>query len=482
MSSASAVAAMTVLGGALGLDTTAALQLMLSEPLVAGTLAGLVLGDPALGLALGAALQLVWSGALPVGAAPFPDSGPAAVGGVGGAFVLTRAGVPAATAVAAGLVVALCAGMAGQSLTTWLRRRNDGLAAIARRGPRRGDAGGVRTAVVLGLAAALRDGGRRLRWRRWPCFSRCRVLSPRFRRAGRSRRFFWVAPLAACVAVMAARCRLERWLLGAGLGGRLRDQWACLRGTRWLVRPGTRVEGRGGRDEGRRSSRARSCSSRCGTGARCRASGSATRCCRCFACSASTSPGGRRSSQRHLGFFNTNPVLASYVLGAAAAAELRDRTRAGPAEARELKRALSGPLGMAGDALFWAALRPLAGFLGVLAALAGEAVGRRRCSLSCTTSPTCPFASAGSSRGRRRGRGRQGGARSGCEESGHGAPRRVLVRRRARGRSVARARPVVPGALLAAGGLFVAGIVALRVRVRSAPSPRARSRSARCSA
>ena len=71
--------------------------------------------------------------------------------------------------------------------------------------------------------------------------------------------------------------------------------------------------------------------------------------------------------ERHLKFFNTNPVLASYVLGATAAAERAGR---GAAEADDLKRALAGPLGMAGDGLFWGALRPFAALAGVLGVLA----------------------------------------------------------------------------------------------------------------
>jgi PTS system mannose-specific IID component len=71
---------------------------------------------------------------------------------------------------------------------------------------------------------------------------------------------------------------------------------------------------------------------------------------------------------RHLGFFNTNPTLASYVLGAAAAGEV-----AGADESAvvSLKKGLSSPLGMAGDALLWGALRPLAATLAVLLALRG---------------------------------------------------------------------------------------------------------------
>ena len=68
---------------------------------------------------------------------------------------------------------------------------------------------------------------------------------------------------------------------------------------------------------------------------------------------------------RHLGFFNTNPVLASYAIGAAASAELKGA----PQEALDVKRSLGGPLGMAGDSLFWGSLRPLAALVGVALAV-----------------------------------------------------------------------------------------------------------------
>jgi len=72
--------------------------------------------------------------------------------------------------------------------------------------------------------------------------------------------------------------------------------------------------------------------------------------------------------QRHLEFFNTNPALASYVLGAAAAQEAAG---ADASSVRSVKKGLASPLGMAGDALFWGALRPLAGAVAVLLALQG---------------------------------------------------------------------------------------------------------------
>jgi mannose/fructose/N-acetylgalactosamine-specific phosphotransferase system component IID len=72
--------------------------------------------------------------------------------------------------------------------------------------------------------------------------------------------------------------------------------------------------------------------------------------------------------ERHLSFFNTNPTLASYVIGAAARAEAAGE----PERAIEAKRGLSGPLGMAGDALLWGALRPLAALVAVALAVLGR--------------------------------------------------------------------------------------------------------------
>ncbi len=76
-------------------------------------------------------------------------------------------------------------------------------------------------------------------------------------------------------------------------------------------------------------------------------------------------------AKRHLEFFNSNPVLASYVLGASAGAELTSGDNE-CIEVVHLKRSLAGPLGMAGDALFWGALRPLGGLAAVLLAIGGR--------------------------------------------------------------------------------------------------------------
>lgn len=54
-------------GGLIGLDRTAAGQFMISQPIVAGPLMGLVLGDVMAGLLIGAVLELIWVMDVPVG-------------------------------------------------------------------------------------------------------------------------------------------------------------------------------------------------------------------------------------------------------------------------------------------------------------------------------------------------------------------------------------------------------------------------------
>lgn len=62
-----------------GLDRTAALQVMISRPIVAAPLTGWLLGEPLAGLQVGALLELLWLGRLPVGAAIPPDDTQVAV-------------------------------------------------------------------------------------------------------------------------------------------------------------------------------------------------------------------------------------------------------------------------------------------------------------------------------------------------------------------------------------------------------------------
>jgi PTS system mannose-specific IIC component len=81
--------ALALLGGVVGLDATSFPQIMISRPIVAATLAGLVLGHPGLGFAFGVVLEAFHLAVLPIGAARYPEAGTAAAAG---AFALVTAG------------------------------------------------------------------------------------------------------------------------------------------------------------------------------------------------------------------------------------------------------------------------------------------------------------------------------------------------------------------------------------------------------
>lgn len=65
-----------------GLDLASVLQGLLNRPLVAGAIAGVLIGDPPSGLAIGAALELFDLDVLPVGSSRYPDYGAATVAAV----------------------------------------------------------------------------------------------------------------------------------------------------------------------------------------------------------------------------------------------------------------------------------------------------------------------------------------------------------------------------------------------------------------
>jgi len=70
---------LAVIGGFLSLDATAVGQTLISQPLLAGPIIGLILGDVQTGLLVGTLLQLIWISKLPVGGAN-PSLGTALLG------------------------------------------------------------------------------------------------------------------------------------------------------------------------------------------------------------------------------------------------------------------------------------------------------------------------------------------------------------------------------------------------------------------
>jgi len=215
VSDGSTIALLSIVAGLLALDMTEALQIMVSQPVVAGSIAGALVGDLPLGLAVGATLQLVWLGVLPVGGAPFPDSAVASVVGVGLAALLARAGAGAGWALALGLLVAIATGALGGRLVGLLRRLNARLSAFAESRAERGDASGVRTAVVLGLSCRLASAAALTAVVLAVSFAVLRRVHG-LEGAAQFPTLVWAAPIAAVGILMRGKGRLEISLLSAG--------------------------------------------------------------------------------------------------------------------------------------------------------------------------------------------------------------------------------------------------------------------------
>ncbi|MBI2073981.1 MAG: PTS sugar transporter subunit IIC [Gemmatimonadetes bacterium] len=137
-----------------GLDLASLGQLMVGRPLVAGTVAGLLIGDPAAGAMVGMTLELFALDLLPMGGARYPDYGPAAVAGVA-----TAAGVPGVLGLGPAIAVALVVGYLGEQAVQVVRRGNS---ADARRNRVGLDAGDVACLRRVHLRGLLRDAARAL--------------------------------------------------------------------------------------------------------------------------------------------------------------------------------------------------------------------------------------------------------------------------------------------------------------------------------
>lgn len=112
-------------GTVAGLDLASLLQGLFNRPLVAGAVAGAILGDPESGLRIGAVLELFALDVLPVGASRYPDYGAATVAavafGAGNDWALALG-----PAVILGLLLAQAGGAASivhRRVTAWALKR-----------------------------------------------------------------------------------------------------------------------------------------------------------------------------------------------------------------------------------------------------------------------------------------------------------------------------------------------------------------------
>jgi PTS system mannose-specific IIC component len=152
------VLSLLIWGTLVGLDLVSVPQAMISRPLVAGTVAGWLVGDVEAGLRIGVVFELFALDVLPVGAVRYPDYGPATV-----AAVALGAGAPwelsLGLSAALGLVLAVLGGWSLQIVRRWnaraIQRRAAALAAGESSAIRRLQYGALLRDAVRGFTLTL---------------------------------------------------------------------------------------------------------------------------------------------------------------------------------------------------------------------------------------------------------------------------------------------------------------------------------------
>ncbi len=141
-------------GVAVGLDLISVGQFMIARPLVAGTVAGAILGDLMAGALVGVTLELFALDVLPVGAVRYPDYGIGAVAGT-----VAAAHAPSALVVGIAAVLGLVVAYVGEIGIGIVRSRNS--RDLRRLAPRL-DAGDWQAVSALTRRGVLRETARAL--------------------------------------------------------------------------------------------------------------------------------------------------------------------------------------------------------------------------------------------------------------------------------------------------------------------------------
>jgi PTS system mannose-specific IIC component len=139
-------------GTLVGVDLVSVPQMMIARPLVAGTVAGAILGDLDAGLKIGVVFELLQYDILPVGAVRYPEYGPATV-----AAVATAHAAAGALGLGLGTVVGLVTGLVGGISMHLMRRINSRIVHAASPALESGD---PRALMRLHVGGVLRDGVR----------------------------------------------------------------------------------------------------------------------------------------------------------------------------------------------------------------------------------------------------------------------------------------------------------------------------------
>jgi len=116
---------LALVGGVVAVDSVAAVQSMLSRPLVVGWIVGMLLGEPGLGGQIGVLLELYLLVAVPSGGGRYPEGGIATVVAVAAATAVVPSAAAAGLGVAAGLGWGWISGESQALLRQWNARGAD---------------------------------------------------------------------------------------------------------------------------------------------------------------------------------------------------------------------------------------------------------------------------------------------------------------------------------------------------------------------
>ncbi len=113
--------------GFVAMDTTAALQIMISRPLISCSVTGLILGNFQMGFMVGILLELFWVHELPIGAAPFAEGNVGASSAAAIAIIAYNLTGREHTCLVFSLILAVFIGIVGGYMVEQMRKINSRL-------------------------------------------------------------------------------------------------------------------------------------------------------------------------------------------------------------------------------------------------------------------------------------------------------------------------------------------------------------------
>jgi PTS system mannose-specific IIC component len=127
-------------------------QIMLSRPIIAGPITGLVLGDPYTGLVIGAFIELLWIDRSPIGVYVPPNDTIVAVCATAGSILVgNTAGQVNPELIALSVLLFVPLGIVGQRVDIYLFRSNDRLSEATVCDAREGNTAGISKNHLLGI-------------------------------------------------------------------------------------------------------------------------------------------------------------------------------------------------------------------------------------------------------------------------------------------------------------------------------------------